>query len=227
MEYIFTERAHLMCPHMHFGIALAVNQPYDEAKIRKAAEDLSAAHPFLSAFLGFEPGTNAYYYDVTDGSKTEILFMQQEISGIGAPEVMEEYQKLTCRDWNLFEEGMLKIAAWKAAEKTCFLMVFHHLLADGRGALRLSEELADDYAFGIVPKAVPEKLISSADDFPKDSRLPFISRLLVKKANKDWKKENRTLSYGEYHAFADDFLRKDPVKYSLDTLSSDELEGVR
>ena len=46
MQYLFTERAHLMCPHMNFGIGMSVRVPYEEERIRKTLEQLSAAHPF-------------------------------------------------------------------------------------------------------------------------------------------------------------------------------------
>ena len=54
MERIFTERAHLMCPHMNFGIVLSVDRAFDEDRIRKAFEILSDNHPFLRALLGYE-----------------------------------------------------------------------------------------------------------------------------------------------------------------------------
>ena len=109
MQYLFTERAHLMCPHMNFGIAMTVRCPYDEGLIRDAVSRLSAAHPFLNAVLGYEEERNAYYFRITERSKVELLLKDQEINGIDSPEIMEEYRRLTEWDWNLLEEGMLKI----------------------------------------------------------------------------------------------------------------------
>lgn len=226
MQYLFTERAHLMCPHMCFGIVAAVKYPYDEGRIRDAISLLSAAHPFLNALLGYEEGSNAYFYRVTDQSKVALSLKNREISGIGSAEILEEYEGLTGRDWNLSEEGMLKIAAWRMGESTCFLLAFHHLLADGRAALGLAEELADCYVFDQKPAFVPEQLISSPKDFPADSRLPFISRFLVERANKNWRKENRIVSYQEYHAFADGFLRRNPVRYSITRFGPEELKDI-
>ena len=131
----------------------------------------------MNALLGYEEEKNAYGYRVTERAQVELLLKNQEISGIDAPEIMDEYGRLTERDWNLPEEGMLKIAAWWMGENTCFLLVFHHLLADGRGALHLSEELADDYALDRKPAFALEHLIS-AKDLPENSRMPFISRFL-------------------------------------------------
>ncbi len=227
MQYLFTERAHLMCPHMCFGIAAAVKRSYDEGRVRDAVSLLSAAHPFLNALLGYEEGANAYFYRVTDQSKAALSLKNREISGIDSAEIMKEYENLTGRDWNLFEEGMLKIAVWRMGESTCFLLVFHHLLADGRAALGLAEELADCYAFDQKPAFAPEQLISSAKDFPADSRLPFISRFLVGWANRNWRKENKFVSYREYHAFADAFLKDDAVRYSITRFGAEELRDIQ
>ncbi|MBR0228076.1 MAG: hypothetical protein IJQ62_06985 [Clostridia bacterium] len=226
MQYLFTERAHLMCPHMCFGIVMAVKRVYEESRIKGAISQLSAAHPFLNALLGYEEKENAYYYRVTNQCKAALLPNDREISGVDAPEITEAYRILTERDWNLFEEGMLKIAVWRMNDRTCFLLVFHHLLADGRGALHLAEELADCYALGKKPDFAPEQLIT-AKDLPENSRMPFISRFLVDRANKAWRRENHTVSYAEYHAFADGFLKQDAVRYSVTRFDSEELKAIR
>ena len=225
MQYLFTERAHLMCPRMCFGIVIAVGRAYDEPRFRACMDQLSNAHPFLKALLGWDQEKNAYFYDVTNQSQAELLLHDRAIGNTDAPEIMEQYRRLTDRDWNLFEEGMLKIAAWRMGESTCFLLVFHHLLADGRGALELAEEWADCYALGKKPAFAQERLIT-LQDLPDDSRMPFVSRFLVKRANKTWAAEAQTVSYQTYHAFADDYLKKDPVAFSLSRTDRDALNAL-
>ena len=132
MEAVFTERAHLMCPNMCFGITAIVNYPYDPARIQETLAHLSAAHPFLNALLGYEEVMEQYVYRITDASQVELLLKENQISGLDAPEILAEYERLTHRDWNLFEEGMLKATVWPCAEKTCFLLVFHHLSCIGQ-----------------------------------------------------------------------------------------------
>ena len=231
MQRIYTERAHLMCPNMCFGIAMAVNRPYDEAAIRDAVKRLAAAHPFLNALLGYAEAENAYYYRATDRPQVELRLKGGRYdapeSALAAPEIMKEYRQLTGRDWDLFEEGMLKISVWQAGTMTQFLLVFHHLLADGRGALGLAEELAECYVRGLEPKSAPETLISSAKDFPPDSRLPLISRMLVSKANRDWEKERHCVTYADYHAFANEFLRSDRVRHSIFRIGQEKLDSIR
>lgn len=231
MQRIYTERAHLMCPNMCFGIVMAVNRPYDETSIRDAVKRLAAAHPFLNALLGYAEAENAYYYRATDRSQVELHLESGEINTLesesAASGLMEEYRRLTGRDWNLFEEGMLKISVWQAGTMTQFLLVFHHLLADGRGALGLAEELAECYVRGLEPKSAPETLISSVQDFPPDSRLPLISRMLVSKANRDWEKERHCVTYADYHAFANGFLRSDRVRHSIFRIGQEKLDRIR
>ena len=231
MQRIYTERAHLMCPNMCFGIAMAVDRPYDETSIRDAVKRLAAAHPFLNALLGYAEAENAYYYRATDRPQVELRLKGGRYdapeSALAAPEIMKEYRQLTGRDWDLFEEGMLKISVWQAGTMTQFLLVFHHLLADGRGALGLAEELAECYVRGLEPKSAPETLISSAKDFPPDSRLPLISRMLVSKANRDWEKERHCVTYADYHAFANEFLRSDRVRHSIFRIGQEKLDSIR
>ena len=231
MQRIYTERAHLMCPNMCFGIVMAVNRPYDETSIRDAVKRLAAAHPFLNALLGYAEAENAYYYRATDRPQVELRLKGGRYdapeSALAAPEIMKEYRQLTGRDWDLFEEGMLKISVWQAGTMTQFLLVFHHLLADGRGALGLAEELAECYVRGLEPKSAPETLISSVQDFPPDSRLPLISRMLVSKANRDWEKERHCVTYADYHAFANEFLRSDRVRHSIFRIGQEKLDRIR
>ena len=262
MEYLFTERAHLACPNMCFGIAACIGKAFYKERIEESIARLAEAHPFLRARVGFENPTNSYFYDVKEQSQVQVIFageicgvagdaddsrklcesnritkareIIEEVSEEGcletvveediitSPKIIEEFEKLTARDWNLFSEGLLKIAVWNAGDRTVLLFVFHHLLADGRGALGLVQEFADFYADDIEPKAAPEHLITK-ENLPANSKLSFISRALVNYANRQWKKEKHQLSYEEYHTFADKFLRDDNVEHSLEVVSSNKL----
>ena len=240
MEYLFTERAHLACPNMCFGVTASLGKAFDKERIEESVTRLAEAHPFLRARLGYEKETNSYFYDVKEQSQVQVIFAgelcdeagdaDESKSGgtavldgpISSPRIIKEFEKLTARDWNLFNEGLLKIAVWKAGDRTVLIFVFHHLLADGRGALGLVQEFADFYVDGIEPKAAPEHLITK-EDLPGNSKLSFISWALVNHAYRQWKKENHQLSYEEYHTFADKFLREDDVKHSLEVVSFDKL----
>ena len=223
MEYLFTERAHLMCPNMCFGIVMRVSSAFDEKRIRSSVSALARVHSFLRAFIGHEEENNAYYYKITTSSQISVSIKKDEIKGILSSEIMEEYEKFTANDIDLSTEGMLFVTAWKSGEFTCFLMIFHHLLADGRGALALANELASHYAKGTAPRFVQEKLISSQDELPKKSKLPFVSKAIITRANNEWERDNSTpLSYSDYHRFADSFLKTDSIAHTVTAMDSHE-----
>lgn len=226
MEYIFTERAHLMCPNMCFGIVMCINNELNESRIAEAVECLSSAHPFIRALISHEEKENRFFYDVKEDSQAEISICPGNALNTDSPEILAEFERITSRDFDLFKEGMLKISAWPSGAKTIVLMVFHHLLADGRGALELSREFAEYYVLGKQPAYAEEKLISSASEFPEDSRLPLISSLLVNRVNRQWKKENKKLSYEDYHRFADDYLKSDKIKHNLSVLQRSETDKI-
>ncbi|MBP5359224.1 MAG: hypothetical protein J6Y69_08580 [Treponema sp.] len=225
MEYLFTERAHLACPNMCFAIAASLGKAFDKKRIEDSVARLSEAHPFLRSRLGYEKGTNSYFYDVKEQSQIELIFEGELCDEDGDVKIIQQFEKLTARDWNLFSEGLLKLAVWKAEGKTVLLFVFHHLLADGRGALGLVQEFADFYVDGKEPKSAPEHLITQ-EDLPANSKLSFISQALVNYANRQWKKESHQLSYEEYHSFADEFLQEDDVEHSLEVVSTDKLSDL-
>ena len=219
MQRIYTERAHLMCPAMFFGIVIAIDSIFDKDRVLSAADDLSKAHPFLQSVLGHDDV--GYYYNITNISKIQIIFRDDAVSGIDDPILLREYNSVTKNEWDLRTDGMLKILTFHYGDKTIFLFVFHHLLADGRGALGLAEEFAKCYKFGAVPDHVEEMLISSKKDMPANSTLPFVSKLLVKRANKQWKRENHTLTYEEYLELANKYYGSDKIARNIKLESTD------
>uniref|UniRef100_I5AWF8 Uncharacterized protein containing a NRPS condensation (Elongation) domain n=1 Tax=Eubacterium cellulosolvens (strain ATCC 43171 / JCM 9499 / 6) TaxID=633697 RepID=I5AWF8_EUBC6 len=226
MEYIFTERAHLMCPNMCFGIVLCINSEFNENRISDSVQSLSLAHPFIRALISHEDAENRFYYDVKEDSQAEIRVCSGNLTSVDSPEIIAEFERITSRDFDLFKEGMLKISAWTSETKTIVLMVFHHLLADGRAALHFSKEFAEYYVLGKKPEYAEEKLISSVSEFPDNSRLPFISRMLVNRANRQWIKDKKRLTFEEYHRFADDYLEKDKVRHDLSVFQADETADI-
>lgn len=226
-QYFYTERAHLMCPNMNFGIISEINSPFDENKIRHTLSVLVRAHPFLTALLGYEEDTNRYFYNITSDSQVDLIVSDENITGLYDKLVISEYERLISTDWNLTCEGMLKIVCWKQENKLCILFVFHHLLADGRAALSLVKEFAEYYVHGKLPESVEEKLISLVDDFPSESELPFVSKILVDYANKRWKKENHQVSYEAYHNFANKFLQKDKVIHNTFVYDEETMSAIR
>ena len=202
-----------MCPNMFFGIVISIHAAFERDKLFKTCSAISEAHPFLRALLGHDEG--GYYYNITDENRVQLIFKDVEAFGIDDEIIINEYDRLTKNEWDLRAEGMLKILVFRSGTKTILLFVFHHLLADGRGAFSLAEEFAKCYKNGDTPVYVREKLISSKEDMPRNSSLPYVSKLLVKRANKQWKKEKHILSYEEYIMLANKFLETDKINRTI------------
>ncbi|MCR5478822.1 MAG: hypothetical protein K6F27_03040 [Ruminococcus sp.] len=214
-QYIFTERAHLMCPGMCFGIAGVLDAPCDKSLLVHALNAVTYAHPFLRAVIGCEKESDRYFYAVTDEGRVQLKVFDYELSGLEDTLVRDCFEQAVGKETDLFSEGMLRIFAWRMKEQTCVLFVFHHLLADGRGALGLVKEFADMYAGGKKPDTVEERLIQSVDDLPRGAHMSGMSRMLVNMFNKKWLKEGSHLSYDEYRGFADSYLKNHSVTHSV------------
>lgn len=225
-QYLLTERAHLMCPNMCFGITATIDAPYDSKRIKKTITALEMAHPFLRASLGYERDTNQYYYDVGEYGKTTLTECPSESNLLLSERILWDYEEVIKRDFDLRKEGMLKIYTYHDGNGISMLFVFHHLLTDGRGGLSLVQEFVEKYVNDINPNYVEERLIASMEDLPKGSKLPFISNALIKFCNKKWKKEKHMVSYLQYHEFADNFVGKDQVKHILSVVEKDDFEEI-
>ena len=77
-QYIITERAHFMCPNMHFGIKAKIATMYDISKVRHTLDLLANAHPFLKSLIKIENTTRKLFYEYF--SETQIPLMGQRLS---------------------------------------------------------------------------------------------------------------------------------------------------
>ena len=219
-QYIRSERAHFMCPNMHFGIMIKLSAAFDEAKLRDSVQKLAKVRPFLRCVIAAEGSMDTLYYKDTGASKTELVVLRNENS------LWDDYKKISETDWNVFEGGMLKLYAYPKEKGMTLLFIAHHLLTDGRGLLELVQTFADIYTTGISPDIAEERLIESIEDLPEKSALSGISRFLVKRANKQWKKENHAVSYAQYCAFAKEYGQMHPVEFGMYEMEHEELQII-
>lgn len=225
-QYLLTERAHLMCPNMCFGIAATIDAPYDSKRIKENIRALEIAHPFLRALLGYESNTNRYFYDINEYGKTTLIESSRNSNLTIHERILKDYQEILQLDFDLRKEGMLKICTYNNGDSMSVLFVFHHLLTDGRGGLGLVKEFVEKYVNDTNPIYIKERLIASMEDLPKKSMLPFISNTFIKYYNKKWEKEKQIVSYPQYHEFASDYVKKEQVKHNISVVEKDELENI-
>ncbi len=218
-QYLLTERAHYMCPQMHFGILARIPARYDAEKLAGTLRALQRAHPFLRSLIAEEAESGRLYYR----QQAALTVPVAERTG---EDWRRDYAALGAQGWDLRRESLLRVLVYPAQGSFSALFAAHHLLCDGRGLLQLVTEFARHYVRGKEPAFAPERLIASIADLPAGSDLPFVSRALVGDANRRWDREGRRVSYEEYLAFEKEFVRENPVRFQTETVEGKQLAAV-
>lgn len=219
-QYILSERAHFMCPNMHFGMIMEIEKEYDKQSVEATLLRRAEAHPFLKSVIAYEDGTDKLYYKITEHS--QITVVVRDDSSL----LWSDYKAISKQDWNVFENGLLKVFIYPYEKGMTLLFVAHHLLVDGRGLLEIAQEFANDYVGESEPVYVEEVLIESIYDLLGKSSLSGISKLLVKQANKQWTKENHKVSYEQYRNFVEEYVKNHPIEYRTYEVDSESVEQM-
>ena len=222
-NYIYTERAHLMCPDMHFGIVAKLNGAYQAEKVRAGLTALQQAHPFLRSVIGTEVCTEKLYYQYKSDLQIPVTVAEEEEENWW----QEAFTKISRRGWDVRREAMLQVFVHPTGGEFNILMIAHHLLCDGRGLLQLVQEFAEYYIKGTKPETVEECVIRSVEDLPAGSDLPFISRLVVKDANKKWAKEKQQVSYDSYASFERSYGAGHPVERIIQGVPGEDMIQIK
>ena len=219
-KYLYTERAHYMCPNMHFGIMAEIGTEFDADGIFRSIDVLRSAHPLMRSLIAEEQGSSGIYYE--EHPELEIPVALREAD----EDWQTDYDSVSSAGWNVQKEALLKVFAYPSGSGTRVLFITHHLLCDGRGLLQLVKEFADHYSNGAIPRSVDEKLMESLDDLPGGSDLRFISRMLIKDSNAKWRKEGHKVSYDEYLRFERDHDSKQVIKREIKNVDGEELDAL-
>ena len=219
-KYLYTERAHYMCPNMHFGIMAEIGTEFDADGIFRSIDVLRSAHPLMRSLIAEEQGSSGIYYE--EHPELEIPVTLREAD----EDWQTDYDSVSSAGWNVQKEALLKVFAYPSGSGTRVLFITHHLLCDGRGLLQLVKEFADHYSNGAIPRSVDEKLMESLDDLPGGSDLRFISRMLIKDSNAKWRKEGHKVSYDEYLRFERNHDSKQAIKREIKNVDGEELDAL-
>ncbi len=219
-KYLYTERAHYMCPNMHFGIMAEIGKELDTEKITKTIAVLKSAHPLMRSLIAEEEGSNKIYYEEHPELEIPVTIKETETDW------QTYYNAVSKAGWNVQKEALLKVIAYPSENTTKILFIAHHLLCDGRGLLQLIQEFADHYVNGTEPQQADGKLIERIEDLPQGSDLKFISKVIIKDANKKWSKEGHKVSYDEYLKFEREFDSKQKIKRKITNIDGEELDNI-
>ncbi|MCR4690539.1 MAG: hypothetical protein K5739_04270 [Lachnospiraceae bacterium] len=219
-KYLYTERAHYMCPNMHFGIVAEIEAEFDAKRIIESIDVLKSAHPLMRSLIAEEKGSSMIYYEEQSELEIPVTIKKADDNW------QTDYEAVSSAGWNVQKDALLRVFAYPSESGTRVLFITHHLLCDGRGLLQLVQEFADHYANGALPQPIDEKLMESLDDLPGGSGLGFISKVLIKDANKKWRKEGHKVSYEEYLRFERDHDSKQDIKREIKKIDEEKLDSL-
>lgn len=176
----------------------------------------------MKSLIKSEDITGKLFYNYIP--ETQISVIEKEEHNLW----VKDYQGSTESGWNVFCECLLKVIVYPGKSGFEILFIVHHLLGDGRSVLRLLCEFADCYVSENAPNYTDEQLISSVHDLPMGgSDLALISKIIINKANHDWRKEKHRVNYTEYLSFEKDFIHNNPpTSYEIETLESENVNGL-
>ena len=100
-NYVYTERAHFMCPNMHFGIMAKIESNYDEGRLKQSIDTLQKAHPFLQSLIAEETDTGRFYYQIQDYLNIPVMVKEE------AALWQQDYEEISVRGWNVMNECLL------------------------------------------------------------------------------------------------------------------------
>ena len=216
-KYLYTERAHYMCPNMHFGIIADIRKEFDNERLKESIEVLKAAHPLLVSLISEEKDTGRIFYEKQNDPEIPVTL---------GTDWQIDYDNVSKAGWNVQKEALLKVFVYPSNDSFKILFIAHHLLCDGRGLLMLTEEFAEYYSANTKPEFSEERLIESIRDLPQGSELGFISKIIIKDANKKWGKEGHKVSYDEYLKFEKDFDSKQNITRNIMNFDGPSLDDM-
>ena len=123
-KYLYTERAHYMCPNMHFGIIANIGKEFDEGRLIESIEALKAAHPLLASLISEEEGTGKIFYDKQD---------DLEIPVVQGTDWQTDFDKVSKAGWNVQKDALLKVFFYPSTDSFKILFVAH---IDANGRIR-------------------------------------------------------------------------------------------
>ena len=220
-QYIRSERAHVMCPNMHFAILADIKAEFKIGKIKTCLDLMAQAHPFLRSIISCEKDSTKLYYKIEDKSRIDI--MERE----SVHTIWKDYHSIALSEWNVFQNGLLKVFLYPIEKEMKVLFIAHHLLGDGRCLLEIVNEFANLYAEGIEPIDAPERLIQRMEDLPGNSELTGVSKYLVRYLNRKWRKEEKQVSYEHYVRFSEQFVKDNPVSYEVSEIEQQEFLSMK
>lgn len=207
---IRSERTHLFEPDAVIDIMVELGGSPDTAQLKRAIDCAVRANESLNCKIVLaEDGTAGY-------EKLPDPVYSVEISKKDWKEILSEQEK---RAFALTSGELIRFFILNGGSS--LLIMAHHFAGDGLSVVYLVEDIMTALS-GRRLRYQPLK-IATLDSFPKSSGLSPLTKLLLNKLNRDWRKTGKAFSFADYQTMFDRYWNGHRTFLCCDTLSPDEV----
>ncbi len=218
---IAKERTHYYAPSINVVMVLTISGAPVDQDIRSAINKAVSRHGILNCKVYQDDIGEIFYSPIQDSNvkiETRKLHNKDDWRIIIAEQERVPFN---------FESGeLIRFFILQHAEKTQLVIIAHHLAGDGISILHLARDIMtslknpkEEFEF------IPVKLYEESD-IPKDAKLNFFLRIMMKSINKQWNKNKKIFTYNEYKEMFCNFWSERKTNILLGEISGIDLQQL-
>ncbi len=188
------ERVFFRSPAAHVILKATILKSFQKNEFEKALTELLHVHPRLSCTIK-EDKNHQIYYETNEHMSIPVSYYSRSNECCWESVVKKELLK----PFLMEKELSIRVCVIVDTNEFDFVVVTHHLLGDGLSLLYAFEDFLQIYLHKskLSPKSSPPMQCS---DLPKDSKLNLLTKLMIRRINHLWKKENPLYKNADYPA---------------------------
>lgn len=124
---VISERAHLMCPNMFFGIMIKIDKEFNLQKFQESLMAVQNAHPLIVSSINMDDMEHLFYENRANYQIPCYIEKERTWEQI--------FQDISLNSWDVRKESLLKVYVFPEEKYFQVLLIAHHILCDGRGNL--------------------------------------------------------------------------------------------
>lgn len=114
-----------MCKESYvLGFYFYKQHRYKKEKIYDSFDTMAESHPFLRSVIKYEAESTKLFYDIRKHLQIKVY------EGRVIKNIWDDYKEVGAREWNVFENGLLKVFLYPHEKGFKMLFVGHHLLGN-------------------------------------------------------------------------------------------------
>ncbi len=211
-----TERTHLFAPNANIIMKVDIGGRPDIELLKLAIASAVAANESLNCKIVLLENGDAGY------EKLEIPVYSVEVSDKSWKEIVREQER---KMYDLALGELIRFFILTGENKLELLIIAHHLAGDGLSIAYLIEDIMKSLT-GNKLEFKPLQ-VTSKEHFPKNSQMNPITKMLLNRLNKKWRRNGKVFSYLEYENMFEEYWKHRQTYFCCEKLTPNELGVLR